>query len=116
MLDVQSVVKHLSRELDLKQSVVEFENTKGMLSKDEINKKFMIYSIRVACALGNNKGLSEWRNDTRICQNVSLNDGFLWGGEGYWFIDRLFLTSTLDEKDVCHAANFIVNNMFKTCI
>lgn len=35
MLDVQSVVKHLSRELDLKQSVVEFENTKGMLSKDE---------------------------------------------------------------------------------
>lgn len=84
-----------------------YENDKEYI--EEINKKFMLYSIRIACAVGKNKELSKWDKESKVCYNVSLDDGFLWGAEGYWFIDKLFLTSTLDEKDVCEAAKFIIN-------
>lgn len=74
----------------------------------EVHKRFMIYSLRVACAIGKNKNLYNWDKETKISCNVYLDDEFLFDAEGYWFIDRLFRTSTLEEKDVCHAAGFII--------
>lgn len=78
---------------------------------DEIFTRFMIYSLRVANAVGKNVPLKEWKKGTEYGE-VELKDGYNFDKEGYKFIDRLILNSTIVEKDVLKAANY-VNNVCK---
>lgn len=73
---------------------------------DTIFDNFMIYSIRIACAIGKNKKLAKWDNNTEY-GNIRLDDVFLFNTEGYRFIDDYYSKNILDELRVCKAANFI---------
>ncbi len=73
---------------------------------DIIFDNFMIYSIRVACAVGKNKKLAKWDNNAEY-GNIKLDDVFLFNTEGYRFIDDYYSKNMLDEIRVCKAANFI---------
>ncbi len=74
---------------------------------NDIFNRFMLYSIRVACAFGKNNRLSEWDNENEIGY-ISLEDGFLMGGQGYKFVDDLFKDSILDKQKIRSAAYFII--------
>lgn len=74
---------------------------------NDIFNRFAQYSIRVACALGKNNSLSEWDNVNEI-GNISLDDGFLMGGQGYKFVDELYKDSILNEQKLLLAINFII--------
>lgn len=73
---------------------------------DEIFQGFMIYSIRVACAVGKNKKLMKWSEGAEYA-NVRLDDAVLFEIEGYRFIDDQYTKSEIDEVRVCKAANYI---------
>lgn len=75
---------------------------------DEVIKRFLIYSIRVACAVGKNTKMQKWKKGEQICANPQIDDGFILHSEGYKFIDMLFLESVLDEEATCHAISYIV--------
>lgn len=77
---------------------------------DVIFDRFMIYSIRVSCALGKNSPLKSWENGIEV-GNVRLNDTIYLESQGYRFIDDLFIESVLDEGRVCHAAKNIVKEL-----
>lgn len=73
---------------------------------DEIFKRFMVYSIRVACAVGKNKKLMKWSEEAEYA-NVRLDDAVLFESEGYRFIDDQYIKSEVDEVRICKAANYI---------
>lgn len=80
---------------------------------NEIFNNFLIYSIRVACALGKNKPLHKWKNDEMIGEGIYLEDGFLFNTCGYKFIDMLYIQSILNPMEVYYAANYIMDKMKK---
>lgn len=80
---------------------------------NEIFNNFLIYSIRVACALGKNKPLYKWKNDEMIGEGIYLEDSFLFNTCGYKFIDMLYIQSILNPMEVYYAANYIMNKMKK---
>lgn len=73
---------------------------------DEIFQRFMVYSIRVACAVGKNKKLMKWSEEAEYA-NVKLDDAVLFESEGYRFIDDQYIKSEVDEVRICKAANYI---------
>lgn len=73
---------------------------------DTIFDNFMIYSIRIACAIGKNKKLAKW-DDNAEYGNIRLDDVFLFETEGYRFIDDYYSKNTLNKTRVCKAANYI---------
>lgn len=74
---------------------------------DKIFDRFAAYSIRVACALGNNRPLHNWGKDIEI-GFVSLGDDVFADRQGYRFIDDFFIDLVLKEERVCHAAKVII--------
>lgn len=94
-----------------------FERIYRVISKNFGNDKyftsvferFMVYSIRVACAVGKNKNLTEWEEDTEI-GSIELDDGILFNTQGYRFVDDLFRDSVFDEMRICQAAKFIIGD------
>lgn len=80
---------------------------------NEIFNNFLIYSIRVACALGKNNPLYKWKNDEMIGEGIYLEDGFLFNTCGYKFIDMLYIQSILNPMEVYYAANYIMDKMKK---
>lgn len=104
----------------MKNWLINFDRIYKMLTKcyddekkymDEVIKRFLIYSIRVACAVGKNKPLFEWKPEQKIFESITLEDEFLTNIEGYKFIDILFQTYTLQKEEVCHAASHIIRRM-----
>lgn len=77
---------------------------------DTIFDRFAIYSIRVACAIGNNKPLNDWGKDIEIGY-IKLQDDVLMERQGYRFVDDLFIESVLEEQRVCHAAKVIISEL-----
>ena len=77
---------------------------------DEIFDRFAVYSIRVACALGEKKTLKDWEDDVEIMR-VRLDDTVFMGCQGYRFIDDLFKDSVIEDKRVCHAAKAIIKEL-----
>ncbi len=73
---------------------------------DTIFDNFMIYSIRIACAIGKNKKLVKW-DDNAEYGNIRLDDVFLFETEGYRFIDDYYSKNVLNKMRVCKAANYI---------
>lgn len=73
---------------------------------DTIFDNFMIYSIRIACAIGKNKKLAKWDSNAEYGK-IRLDDVFLFDTEGYRFIDDYYSQNMLDKMRVCKAANFI---------
>lgn len=96
--------------------LTKFEEIFQIIEKDYSNSKhfenifneFMIYSIRVACAVGKNKRLTEWKEDTEYAY-VNIDDGVLEEKEGYRFIDDQYLKNEIDKMRVFKAANYIDN-------
>lgn len=94
-----------------------FERIYRVISKNFGNDKyftsvferFMVYSIRVACAIGKNKNLTEWEENTEI-GSIELDDGILFNTQGYRFVDDLFRDSVFDEMRICQAARFIMKD------
>lgn len=94
--------------------LVKFEETYKIIKKnyanskhyDEIFRRFMVYSIRVACAVGKNKKLMKWSEDAEYA-NVRLDDAVLFESEGYRFIDDQYIKNEIDEMRICKAANYI---------
>lgn len=80
--------------------IVKFEEVYKVINKyyatskhyDEIFRKFMIYSIRVACAVGKNKKLMKWSQEAEYA-DVRLDDAVLFESEGYRFIDDQYTKS-----------------------
>lgn len=68
--------------------------------------RFMIYTIRVACAIGKNKKLIKWEEGKEI-GSVRLDDGFLFDTQGYRFVDDLLKDSLFDKMRICQAARSI---------
>lgn len=73
---------------------------------DTIFNKFMVYSIRIACAIGKNKKLVKWEGNAE-CGNIRIDDVFLFETEGYRFIDDYYTRNEIDEIRVCKMANYI---------
>lgn len=102
----------------IKNWLVKFEKICNVLEKhysdfrfsDNIYEKFLIYSIRVACALGKNKLLMKWEENAEY-GFVQLDDNFFIHKEGYRFIDELFISNNINEIRVCKAARYI-NDIF----
>lgn len=101
----------------MKNWLINFERIYKMVEKnckqdkqyiDEVTKRFLTYSIRVACAIGKNRKLQKWKDREYICADPKMDDGFILHSEGYKFIDTLFLESVLDEEAACHAISYIV--------
>ena len=94
--------------------LVKFEETYKVIKKnyatskhyDEIFHRFMVYSIRVACAVGKNRKLMKWSEEAEYA-NVRLDDAVLFESEGYRFIDDQYIKSEVDEVRICKAANYI---------
>lgn len=76
---------------------------------DTIFNNFMIYSIRVACAIGKNKKLFQWEGNAE-CGNIRLDDVFLFETEGYRFIDDYYTRNEIDKMRLCRMANYIEDN------
>lgn len=74
---------------------------------DEVFERFSIYTIRVACAIGKNKKLAEWKQGVEIGY-IDLDDGFLLEREGYRFVDDLYRDSIFDEIRICRVARYIL--------
>lgn len=83
-----------------------FENDKYFNS---VFERFMVYSIRVACAVGKNKNLTEWEENTEV-GSIELDDGILFHIQGYRFVDDLFRDSVFNEMRICQAAKFIIED------
>ena len=79
---------------------------------DEIFKRFTIYSIRVACAIGKNKKLEKWEKGTEVGYR-NLDDLFMVERQGYRFIDDLYNDSLYDEIRICQAARVILNEKIR---
>ncbi len=77
---------------------------------DEIFERFAVYSIRVACALENNRALKNWEDDVEI-GIVRLENDNCEKLQGYRFVDDLFKESFLEEPRVCHAAKAIISEL-----
>lgn len=94
--------------------LVKFEEVYKVIKKnysnsrhyDEIFQRFMVYSIRVACAVGKNKELMKWKEEAEYA-DVRLDDAVLFEPEGYRFIDDLYIKNEIDETRVYKAANYI---------
>lgn len=98
----------------IKNWLVKFEMIYELISKsyskskhyDEIFQRFMVYSIRVACAIGKNRKLMKWEGSAEYA-DVKLDDSILVKKEGYRFIDDLFIKGIIDKDKVYRAANYI---------
>lgn len=85
--------------------IIEKEYSKSQYYETIFNN-FMIYSIRIACAIGKNKKLAKWEGNAE-CGNIRLDDVFLFETEGYRFIDDYYTKNELDEIRVCRMSNYI---------
>lgn len=76
---------------------------------ENVCKNFMAYSIYVACMVGKNQKLTIWERGTEW-GTVKFEVSYLrkWI-EGYKFIDDLYTNAIFDEKDVCKAAKYIID-------
>lgn len=73
---------------------------------EDIMDDFMIYSIRVSCAVGKNKKLMDWNSEAEV-GTVRIDDDFLFHAQGYRFIDVLYKDSLFDEAMLCKAVRYI---------
>jgi len=99
----------------LKNWIINFERIYEVVDKhcqndkkyfERIMQKLMIYSVRVACAVGKNIKLQTWKYNEQISGNADINDSVF--SEGYRFIDTLFLESFLDDESVCYVINYLL--------
>lgn len=76
---------------------------------ENICENFMIYSIYVACMVGKNQKLTIWEHGIEW-GTVKFEVSYLrkWI-EGYKFIDDLYAYSIFNEKKVCKAAKYIID-------
>lgn len=81
------------------------ENRK-YLSK--IYQQFMIYSIRVACAIGKNKDLYGWKKDEVVADSVRLKDMVFMHPRGFRFIDEFYKCSNFIKEYADKAINYII--------
>lgn len=97
--------------------LINFEKIYNVINKDYTNdkffdtvlKRFTIYSIRVACAIGKNKKLAEW-DDGKIIGFIELDDAFKgFDTQGYKFIDDLYRDALFIERNIREVTRMILN-------
>lgn len=76
---------------------------------DEIYRQFMIYSIRVVCAIGKNKPLYIWKMDEMVADSVRLEDMVWMQPRGFRFIDEFYKYSNFIEGYGYKAVNYIID-------